>query len=130
MNLTAIHSPAATPALAAVARVSTSPAETFAERLAHASHTQAPQRERAREAAEQLVATSLVTPLLAQLRDQPLDAKLFHGGIVEDAFRQKLDTILADRIVRSGKFPLVDRVYERVMRHRPATAPEGVNTHA
>lgn len=87
----------------------------------------------AREAAQQLVATALVAPMLAEIRDQPLDAKLFHGGPGEDSFRQQLDTILADRIVRSERFPLVDRIYEQVMRRAGAAgaagAGAGVDAH-
>lgn len=81
----------------------------------------------AREAAEQLVASAMVMPLLEEVREQPLDQKLFHGGFTEDAFRQKLDTLLADRIVSSGKFPLVDSIYEHVTKRARLMAGEGVD---
>ena len=83
----------------------------------------------AREAAEQLVATTLVAPLLAELREQPLDTKLFHGGFGEDAFRQQLDTKLADEIVKSSRFPLVDRIYAQITRRAELAQGAGVNLH-
>lgn len=70
----------------------------------------------AREAAQKLVASAFVLPLLSEMRESPLDAKLFHGGFAEDAFRQRLDTIFADNIVKSARFPLVDRIQADVMR--------------
>lgn len=72
------------------------------------------QQDAARDAAEKLVATSLIMPLLEEVRTQPLDANLFGSGIAKDAFRQRLDQQFADRIVRSTNFPLVDRIYQTV----------------
>lgn len=65
-----------------------------------------------REAVQRFVATALITPLLSELRHQPLDSDLFHGGFAEDAFRQQLETFLADRIVQSSRFPIADRIYD------------------
>lgn len=104
----------------------------FEAALASAAATQAGDSElfaQAREAAEKLVASALVMPLLEEIREQPLDGKLFHGGFTEDAFRQQLDTHLADRIVGSGKFPLVDSIYEHVTKKARLMAGRGVDTH-
>lgn len=80
--------------------------------------------QRVRETVEQFVASAFLTPLLNEVRDQPLDSDLFHGGFAEDSFRQQLDTILADRMVAGGNFPLVDSIYQRVMANVNAqTAP-------
>lgn len=81
----------------------------------------------ARDAAEKLVSSSLIMPLLEEVREQPLDANLFGGGMAEDAFRQRLDQQFADRIVRSTNFPLVDRIYQNVTR-AAATRGTEVNT--
>lgn len=62
----------------------------------------------AREAAEQLVATALINPLLAQMRNDPFRSEFFHGGFAEDAFGSQLDTILADRVTRGSNLPIVD----------------------
>ncbi len=104
-------------------------AEAFAGKLREAVSGGSGEKDRAREAAEQLVATTLVSPLLAELRTQPLDAKLFHGGFAEDAFRQQLDTALADEIVKSSRFPLVDRIQAQITRRAELQRGERVNVH-
>lgn len=68
-----------------------------------------------REAVQQLVASSLVVPLLKELRQEPLDAGLFHGGLAEDTFQQQLETTLADRMVRNPRFAIADRIYESLL---------------
>ena len=67
-----------------------------------------------RESVEQLVSSAFILPLMNELRDQPLDSDLFGGGFAEDSFRQQLDTILADRMVSGGNFPLVEVIHERL----------------
>ena len=67
-----------------------------------------------RESVEQLVSSAFILPLMNELRDQPLDSDLFGGGFAEDSFRQQLDTILADRMVAGGNFPVVEVIYERL----------------
>ncbi len=64
----------------------------------------------AREAVEQLVAAAFVSPLLGELRDQPFDSDLFGSGFEHDAFRQQMDTIIADRMVKSSRWPIVDTI--------------------
>lgn len=88
----------------------------------------------AREAAQQLVSTALITPLLAELRDTTFQSELFHGGFAENAFRQQMDQIIGDRIVKNmdeqGNFPLVDKIYRSMMQSmQPAPTPK-VNEHA
>jgi len=68
-----------------------------------------------RGAAEQLVSSTLLKPLLGLMRQDPLRSDLFHGGFAEDAFRDQLDTILADRITTRSRLGLVDAIYERIM---------------
>ena len=105
--------------------------KSFAAKLRDKSSAPDPSgKDAAREAAEKLVATTLVVPLLAELREQPLDAKLFDGGFAEDAFRQQLDTALADEIVKSTQFPIVDRIYRDITRHAEREQAAKVNTHA
>jgi len=74
-------------------------------------------KQKLRHACEQLVSDALVQPLLKQMRQSPFKVKMFHGGHAEQAFAQKLDTILADRIVHSANFPIVDSVYNNLSRH-------------
>ena len=67
-----------------------------------------------REAAEQLVATTFITPLLKELRDDPLGTDFLDGGFTEDAFRQQLDVILADQITKKSNLAVVDQVYQHM----------------
>lgn len=77
-----------------------------------------------REAAESLVASTFIGPLLAQVRQDPFRSDLFHGGLAEDIFAAQLDSTLAQRITHATAMPLVDAVYNRVLAHGGK-----VNTH-
>ncbi len=74
--------------------------------------------EPAREAAEQLVARTLVLPLLQQMRHSPFGKSFLHGGLAEDTFGSQLDTLLADRIVSKANFPIVETIYQKMTAHR------------
>ena len=122
--------------------------EAFAQRLrdasaspsAHASTAdarsgvEAERDAKLREAAEQLVASAFVQPMLNQLHESPFKTERFGGGSGEKLFRQRLDTILADRIAGSPGFPLVDtlvnHMQRRVGRPAPTTAPPAAPTTA
>lgn len=100
----------------------------FAEKLSRAAVGESGKlnatRCEARQAAEQLVATTLVQPLLQQMRNDPFKSDLMHGGFAEDAFGAQLDTQLADRIVRRANWPIVQRLVDTVMqRLQPVAAP-------
>ncbi|MEM6392195.1 MAG: hypothetical protein AAF797_05440 [Planctomycetota bacterium] len=69
-----------------------------------------------REAAEQLVSNALVKEVFAIARRDPLKSDLFNGGFTEDAFGAQLDQLLADRIVQSTNFPIVDRIHQSFQR--------------
>jgi len=71
-------------------------------------------QQQVRESVEQLVSSAFILPLMNELRDQPLDSDLFDGGFAEDSFRQQLDTVLADRMVAGGNFPVVEVIYDRL----------------
>ena len=67
-----------------------------------------------RESAEKLVASAFVLPMLQQLRESPFETEMFAPGQGEKLFRQRLDTMLADRIAGSPGFPLVDTLVDRM----------------
>lgn len=67
-----------------------------------------------RESAEKLVASTFVLPLLQQMRESPFETEMFAPGQGEKLFRQRLDTVLADRIAGSPGFPLVDTLVDRM----------------
>jgi len=116
----------AAPALNPLMNSSTSPASRLAPRglraatidfvgtLETAQELDAAAQDRARTAANQLVATALVQPILAQMRSSPFKSELFHGGRGEEVFGQQLDTVLAERIASSPTLGLGSAVAERL----------------
>ena len=70
--------------------------------------------EQLREAAEKLVATTLIMPMFEQLRNDPLASGLIDGGRSEKIFQQQLDQVLSDRIAGATRFDLVDAVYKQL----------------
>jgi len=69
----------------------------------------------AREAAEQLVAASLVSPVLKSLRESTGAAGPFAPGSGERMFRELQDAVLAQRLVKSAHWPLVDTLAQRML---------------
>lgn len=93
----------------------------FAEVLAIADrmpHDESIDEERA--AAEQLVATTLVEPILKQLRQSSTAAPPFGPGEGEKKFRDISDAHTAREIVRSERFGLVERLAQD-LRERTAS---------
>jgi creatinine amidohydrolase/Fe(II)-dependent formamide hydrolase-like protein len=72
------------------------------------------QKAEIRDAAQKLVSSALILPMLAQVRESSLKSDLFHGGFSEDAFGAQLDTELADRMVAKSNFPIVDAIYRKM----------------
>ena len=84
------------------------------------------EEEQLREAAEKLVATTLIMPMFEQLRNDPLATDLFHGGRGEKIFQQQMDQVLSDRIAGATRFDLVDSVYKQLS---SAIKSEALTTH-
>ncbi len=86
-----------------------------------------------RKTAEQLVATTFIMPMLAKMREDPFKSDLFHGGQTEEVFGQRLDTVLAERIVSKADFSIVDAVYRSVAERAASVTSDidgkGVDTH-
>ena len=95
------------------AREPSVPAEGFASRLRAAEPDE--RRRVAREAAEQLVATVFIEPILATLHAGSLAAGPFAPGSAERRFMPFLDQQLAERIARGMDFALVDRITEQLL---------------
>jgi Rod binding domain-containing protein len=68
----------------------------------------------ARVAAEQLVATTFIAPILARMRESVFAEAPFAPSAAEKRFGPFLDQHLADRIVHASRFPLVDEVARRL----------------
>lgn len=64
----------------------------------------------ARDAAEQFVAAALVQPVLKGLRESNGAAEPFKPNSAEQSFRGMMDAQLAQRMVKSRHWPLVDHI--------------------
>lgn len=73
--------------------------------------------DRARDAAEQLVATVLVEPILKLVRESNQGAPPFAPSNGEKQFRSMIDAKLAHEITGAARFPLVDRLARDLRSH-------------
>jgi hypothetical protein len=69
----------------------------------------------ARQAAEQLVSTSLVLPILASMREGTFLSGPFKPGTMERRFGPMLDVHTAEAITSSSRFDLVDSVVDQLV---------------
>jgi Rod binding domain-containing protein len=70
----------------------------------------------ARDAAQQFVSTTLVQPLLKQLREMENAAPPFAAGPGEKQFRALMDAEVAQNITSASHFPLIDRVARQLLK--------------
>lgn len=77
---------------------------------------------RAGEAAQKLVASTLVEPILKQLRETNNAAAPFGPTEAEKQFGPILDGQIADRIVGAADFPLVERIKQDLMKNSAYSA--------
>ncbi len=96
----------------------------FRSVLAQASQSDGTPQTRARKAAEELVATALVGPVFKGLRESNGAAEPFKPNAAERSFGQLLDTTLAQRMVSSTHWPLVDSVARKLLSKTQAGAQE------
>ena len=78
------------------------------------------------EAARTLVAEGFVKPIFAELREGNMAADMFKPGVAEKRFRPLLDGMLANRVVASNDFPVVDVIadrFERALDRRSGADP-------
>lgn len=77
-----------------------------------------------REAADQLVATAFILPMLEQARNDPFKSDMFHGGKGEEVFGQQLDVIFADNITKSANFGISDALIARFQKPTSSNEPQ------
>ena len=78
-----------------------------------------------RDAAQKLVSSSLVLPILASIRDGgQFMQEPFKPGVVERRFGPLLDQALADEITTSSRFTLVDSIVEQFTREASGSRVE------
>jgi hypothetical protein len=101
-------------AVTAAARMApTRDASSFEAMLAAAGHRQ--RAEQAREAAQQMVASAFIMPVLAELRESSFLTGPFAPGAAERRFGPLLDQHVADRITASDRFPLIDQITDHLL---------------
>jgi len=71
--------------------------------------------EEAMTAAQQLVATAFIRPILAELGEANFASDRFQPGAGEKRMRPLLDAEIGDRIASSPGFPLVEAVRDRLL---------------
>jgi Rod binding domain-containing protein len=76
----------------------------------------------ARAAAQELVASTLVQPILAQLRETNNAEAPFGPGQWEKTFGPMMDAEIATRIVRASNWGLIDRMTEGFTRPKASSA--------
>ncbi len=69
----------------------------------------------ATEGAENLISVALVQPILAKMRESSFAVEPFKQTSGQKSFNGMMDNALALKMVRSGNWPLVDKVKERVL---------------
>lgn len=77
-----------------------------------------------RDAADQLVATAFILPMLEQARNDPFKSDMFHGGKGEEVFGQQLDVIFADNITKSANFGISDALVQRFQKPTSTSEPQ------
>lgn len=76
--------------------------------------------EKAREGAEQFVAMTFIQPLLKQLRETNQSVAPFAPSAGEKQMQSMLDGVLAEKLVSSERWPLVDRIAQDMLKKNAA----------
>ena len=98
--------------------------------------TRDPRLAKAAEAAEGLVATTFIEPILKQVRESNDAPPPFGPSNAEKQFSALLDTKLSDEIVHAANFPLVERITQQLLKNMPAieaadqTPKQSIDTRA
>ena len=72
-------------------------------------------REKAREAATQLVSTAFILPLLEDMQEGIFRGEMFAATGAEKRFAPLLNQRIADRIATASNFPLVDALVDHLV---------------
>ncbi len=97
--------------------------ESFALQFENA--TRNGEKETLRDAAEQLVSTSFILPILSMIRESSISEGPFAPGMAERRFGPLFDQHIADSITKAANFPLVDAIVDRYLPRTALFPPEG-----
>jgi len=87
--------------------------EAFQEALAKVDPAE--RRQKAIEAATQLVSTAFILPVLEEMQEGVFRGDMFEAGLVEKRFAPLLNQRIADRIATASNFPLVDALVNHLV---------------
>ena len=79
-----------------------------------------------RDAAEQLVSSSFILPILSMIRESSISEGPFAPGMAERRFGPLFDQHIADSITKASNFPLVDAIVDRYLPRTASIPPEGI----
>ncbi len=108
-------------AVLGAARAPETDRSSFARVLGQVTSDAATPEQAARRSAESLVSMTFVQPLLKQLRETSKAAAPFAPTQGERQFQGLLDAELAERLVRKGNFPIVDRITQQLLQKNAET---------
>lgn len=97
--------------------------ESFAMQFEDASRNG--EKETLRDAAEQLVSSSFILPILSMIRESSNGEGPFAPGTAERRFGPLFDQHIADSITKAANFPLVDAIVDRYLPRTALSLPEG-----
>lgn len=97
--------------------------ESFAMQFEEA--TRNGEKETLREAAEQLVSSSFILPILSMIRESSISEGPFAPGMAERRFGPLFDQHIADSITKASNFPLVDAIVDRYLPRTALSITEG-----
>ena len=97
--------------------------ESFAMKFKQA--TRNGEEETLRDAAEQLVSSSFILPILSMIRESSISEGPFAPGMAERRFGPLFDQHIADSITKAANFPLVDAIVDRYLPRTALSPPEG-----
>ncbi len=83
------------------------------------------EEETLRDAAEQLVSTSFILPILSMIRESSISEGPFAPGMAERRFGPLFDQHIADSITKAANFPLVDAIVDRYVPQTTLSSPVG-----
>lgn len=94
--------------------------ESFSQAISRAANRLPLTKEaKARQTAQQFVASSLVEPILKQMRSSENVAPPLGPSKAEQQFRSLMDTQIAQNIVKRSHWPVVDRIAKDLLNRSP-----------
>ena len=69
-------------------------------------------KQKMEKAANDFLSISLFQPLLKQMREDPFKTDMFHGGMAEDMFTERMDQVIASDLAKSSSGLFGKQIFE------------------